>query len=111
VKYIATFLVFLWLTSCGGNSAPEGILSEDQLINVLLDIHMAEGYVSTFPIHYDSSRTLYPLLEKEIFDKHQVSDSVFKVSLEYFMRDAKRMDDMYARIIDSLSIKEKVGNQ
>lgn len=72
---------------------------------------MAEGYVSTFPIHYDSSRILYPLLEKEIFDKHQVSDSVFKVSLEYYMRDAKRMDDLYARIIDSLSIKEKVGNQ
>ncbi|UJP67167.1 DUF4296 domain-containing protein [Mongoliitalea daihaiensis] len=108
---MATFLVFLCLISCSKNSAPAGILSEDQLINVLLDIHMAEGYVTTFPIHYDSSRMLYPLLEKEVFAKHQVQDSVFKVSLEYYIRDAKQMDRIYARIIDSLSIKEKVGNQ
>lgn len=97
--------------SCGSRSTPAGILSEDQIVNVLIDIHLAEGYVTTFPIHFDSSRKLYPLLEKEVFVKHQVEDSVFKVSLEYYLRDAQKMDKIYARIIDSLSIKEKVGEQ
>ena len=111
MKHLFVILVFVFFCSCGRNSAPAGLLSEDQLINVLIDIHLAEGYVTTFPIHYDSSRMLYPLLEKEVFAKHQVEDSVFKSSLEFYMRDAKHMDKIYARIIDSLSIKEKVGDQ
>jgi hypothetical protein len=80
------------------------------MVEILVDIHMAEGLVSTFPIHYDSSRRLYPLFEKEVFKKHQVSDSVFTRSLEFYMRDAQKMDRMYARAIDSLHVIEKSGN-
>lgn len=81
------------------------------MVELLVDIHLAEGLVSTFPIHFDSSRVLYPLFEKEIFENHQVPDSVFRKSLEYYMRDAKIMDRLYARTLDSLHVIEKSGNQ
>lgn len=77
----------------------------------MIDIHLTEGLVSTFPIHYDSSRVLYPMFEKEVFKKHQLSDSVFLKSLEYYMRDARFMDRLYARTIDSLHVIEKEGNK
>ncbi len=99
------------LQSCSKNRLPEGILSEDKMVEVLVDIHLAEGLVSTFPIHYDSSRLLYPYFEMEVFKKHSVPDSVFKKSLEYYMRDVKTMDRMYARTIDSLHVIEKAINE
>ncbi len=112
VKNILILLtVALMLQSCNRQRLPEGILDEDTMVELLIDIHLAEGLVSTFPIHYDSSRILYPLFEKEVFKKHQVSDSVFRKSLEYYMRDTRVMDRLYARTIDSLHVVEKSGNQ
>jgi hypothetical protein len=108
---LISILLILSLFSCTGNKVPEGILDEDKMVSVLIDIHLAEGLVATFPIHYDSSRVLYPLFEKEVFAKHQIPDSVFINSLAYYMRDAKMMDRIYARTIDSLHVVEKAGDQ
>lgn len=99
--------MFLAFFSCGKERLPEGVLNEDKMVEIMIDIHLAEGLVSTFPIHYDSSRILYPMFEKEVFKKHQTPDSVFVKSLEHYMRDARKMDRLYARTIDSLHVIEK----
>jgi hypothetical protein len=106
-KLIIVLISIFILQSCSKNRLPEGILNEDKMVEILVDIHLAEGLVSTFPIHYDSSRVLYPYFEMEVFKKHSVPDSVFKKSLEYYMRDVIVMDRMYARTIDSLHVIEK----
>lgn len=100
----------IYLLGCGSNKVPEGVLNEDKMVEMLVDIHMLEGMVSSFPIHFDSSRILYPLMERDLFEKHQVPDSVFKRSLEFYMEDIRMMDRIYARTIDSLSVIEKRGN-
>ncbi|MFD2203614.1 DUF4296 domain-containing protein [Shivajiella indica] len=110
-KTLVFIFILLNLFSCGREKLPPGILDEDKMVEILIDIHLAEGLVSTFPIHYDSSRVLYPLFEKEVFRKHQIPDSVFRNSFEYYMKDTKIMDRMYARTIDSLHVVEKSGNK
>lgn len=99
------------LLSCGKKDSPGNLLNEDQMVSMLVDIHITEGFVSSFPIHYDSARVIYPYLENEVFTKHQISDTVFHQSLQYYMRDAKAMDRLYARTIDSLLVIEKSGKQ
>lgn len=79
------------------------------MVNVLIDIHLTEGVASALPIAYDSSQVLYKLLEKEVFIKHQVEDSVFTQSLRYYLQYPSIMDKMYAQIIDSLASKEIAG--
>jgi hypothetical protein len=108
-KTAVIFSILIILFSCESEKLPEGILDEDKMVEVLIDIHLAEGLVSTFPIHYDSSRILYPLFEKEVFKDHQIPDSVFRTSLEFYMKDTKTMDRIYARTIDSLHVIEKSG--
>jgi hypothetical protein len=109
-KLVLPLLYFLSLSSCGKSNAPEGVISEDKMVELMVDIHMAEGYVSSFPIHFDSSRKLYPLFETEVFRKHEIPDSVFLESLIYYMRDTRLMNRIYSRTIDSLSVREKFGN-
>jgi hypothetical protein len=46
------------------------------------------------------------LLEKDIFSKYRVTDSVFIESMEYYLEDAEKMDRIYARVIDSLVVLE-----
>jgi hypothetical protein len=106
------FLLLLLFAAfaCNEQKIPEDILSEDKMVEVLVDIHLAEGLVSSFPIHYDSSRVLYPYFENEVFLKHDIPDTVFRKSLEYYMRDIKIMDRIYARTIDSLHVVEKANN-
>jgi len=82
------------------------VLDEDLMVSVLVEIQLAEGKVSSLPISYDSSQVLYTLLERDIFSKHEVTDSVFKSSMEYYLEDAEKMDRIYARVIDSLVVLE-----
>ena len=76
------------------------------MVNVLIDIQLTEGVVSALPVSYDSSQVLYSLLEKDVFAKHGVTDSVFTQSMLYYLEDAGKMDRIYTRVIDSLVVRE-----
>ena len=76
------------------------------MVSILVDIQLTEGKVSSLPVTYDSSQVLYSLMEKDIFSKHGVTDSVFTKSMEYYLEDAEKMDWIYARVIDSLVVLE-----
>lgn len=104
--YLAFAFIFV-LVSCSEKDEPENILSEDQMVNILVDIHLAEGFVQSLSIPYDSSKVLYPILEKQIFEKHGIPDSVYIESLEYYLRDVSKMEYLYERTIDSLTVREK----
>ncbi len=80
------------------------------MVNVLVDIHMAEGIASSLPVSYDSSKKLYPMLEHEVYKKHEINDSIFRESLQFYLRDAGKMEELYSRVIDSLNVREKVGD-
>jgi ATP sulfurylase len=99
-------LLLLLSLACTSNSTPQGVLEEDLMVSILAEIQLAEGKVSSLPISYDSSQVLYNLLERDIFLKHGVTDSVFITSMEYYLEDAEKMDRMYARVIDSLVVLE-----
>ena len=108
MKRILLVLISLGiLVSCSQSTKKtEGLLTEDQMVAILLDVQLSEGIVSAIPVPYDSSQTLYALLEKEIFIKHGVSDSVFTANMKIYLEDALAMERIYARVIDSLVVKE-----
>lgn len=107
MKRIFAAVIFLGLMwACGQKSLPDGILSEDQMVKVLIDIQLTEGIVSALPIPYDSSQNLYSLMEKDVFLKHGVEDSVFTKSMLFYLEDAAKMDRIYGRVIDSLTVLE-----
>jgi tRNA(Phe) wybutosine-synthesizing methylase Tyw3 len=105
-RILILFLVVRFFASCTSESIPKGILSEGEMVKILVDIQLTEGMVSAMPIPYDSSQVLYSLMEKEVFIKHEVTDSVFTKSMLYYLEDAKKMDRIYARVIDSLMVRE-----
>lgn len=97
---------FLFLAACDAAKRPDELLSQDKMVEVLIDIHITEGLTSAMPVAYDSSKVLYKLLEKDVFIKHEVSDSVFTQSMLYYLRDPAEMEHIYSRVVDSLLVRE-----
>ncbi len=107
-RILALALVLIFHVGCSRDSPPSGILSEDEMVNVLIDIQLTEGIVSSLPVAYDSSRVLYSLMERDVFVKHAVEDSVFTQSMLYYLEDADKMNRIYTRIIDSLTVDQAI---
>lgn len=101
---LPVFLIFF--SGCDTESKPADLISEDKMVEVLVDIHLTEGTVSAMPIAYDSSLRLYKLLEKDLFLKHEVVDTVFEQNMIFYLSDPTVMDRIYSRVIDSLTVKE-----
>ncbi|MDF2158624.1 DUF4296 domain-containing protein [Algoriphagus sp. CAU 1675] len=109
-RLLAICTIFLVLVACDQEKEPVGLLSEEQMVAVLIDIHFTEGVASALPISYDSSQVLYSLMEKDVFLNHGVEDSVFTESMRYYLQFPKTMDRIYARVIDSLVVRESSGD-
>ncbi|MDG1276795.1 MAG: DUF4296 domain-containing protein [Algoriphagus sp.] len=109
-RFLLLSFFFLCLLGCDPEKLPEGILPEEKMVEVLIDIQLTEGIAGAMPISYDSSQVLYRLLEREVFLKHEVQDSVFTQSMVYYLQYPYKMDAIYARVVDSLSLKQASEN-
>ncbi|MFC5625323.1 DUF4296 domain-containing protein [Algoriphagus winogradskyi] len=109
------FLIFgffiLLIVGCVSETEPEDYLSQDKMVEVLIDIHSTETLVQEMPFSNDSLNALYKLLEKDVFLKHEVSDSVFTRSMLYYLHDVAEMERIYFRVFDSLDVRVKEIDQ
>jgi hypothetical protein len=106
VHYTCIGLVtVLILSACEGDKKPAGILSEPEMVRVLSEIYLAEEKAGTLGISYDSAAKLFPKFEAKVFEKTGVSDSIFRVSMEYYKSDPTALEHIYTALVDSLNLK------
>ncbi len=82
---------------------PENLVKEKQMIEMLVDIHMAEATFSKFRhdsiMKNNSSANFY----YSVLDKHQVPDSVFEKSFVYYASVPKDFEKMYRKVMNQLN--------
>lgn len=93
------------LTGCGGDERPEGVLSEKQMVNVMTELYLSEEKVNKLAIPYDSIKELFPMFSERAFRKAGVSDTVFRKSLDYYMSQPQKLENIYTILVDSLNLK------
>jgi hypothetical protein len=100
--------LFLLLTACTESpKPPPGTLDKDRMINILIDIHIAEAKAGGASLRsQDSATVYYKVLEGDVFKKHGVDSTTYYNSYRYYMRNIKEMDQIYAAVVDSLSLRE-----
>jgi hypothetical protein len=115
VKNVFWSLSGLFLLSLFGCSnkeeIPVGIVEPQRMIGILTDIHQLETEVASLKLTYDSSTALYKQQQQLLFDKHNVSDSVYTHSFEYYLEHVEMLDKIYAAVVDSLSLRRNMGNR
>jgi len=86
---------------------PENLIKEKQMIEILVDIHLAEATYTKF--RYDSimknnsSANFY----YSVLDKYEVADSVFEQSFIFYASIPKDFEKMYRKVMNELSQAEQ----
>ncbi len=109
-KYFLIVLIST-LASCGENNekAPEGVLSKEDMVRILIDVHITEAKVTQKGLPPDSAREAFHKSKEAILQKNHVKSEIFEESYNYYMSNLKGMDEIYSAVVDSLSLREARG--
>ena len=105
-----TFRIFLFLTfflifTCKNDTIDnKKYISKEKMVNILIDIHLIEEKVNQLNFSKDSSIVMFDMLEKEIFQKYNITDEDYRKSYSHYFFNPKELDDIYQSVIDSLNV-------
>lgn len=104
-KLLILSLIFI-LCACNSEEIepPENLISKEQMVGFLLDLHLAEAKINMLAVPRDSAKLLYKHYEKHLFDKHGIEDSAYYQSFQYYLNDLQAMDEIYGAVVDSLNV-------
>jgi len=108
VKVNFAFVILLFLfCACGSKNtvvpSSENIIPFKEMQLVLKDIHLADGLANREGDPNGTAEALTKEYYKAVFKKHNITDSVFYKSFQYYMYEAGMMDSMYNNIITDIS--------
>lgn len=89
---------------------PQGILDEKQMVNVLADLSVIDGYMSTL-LYTDSLRMQGKNYYSTVYKNHNTSKAVFDKSMRYYSTKPALLDSMYSEVNRKLEAKEKRLNK
>lgn len=106
-KKLFLLAVTLLVISCGkkDKDVPAGILSQEQMVDLLIDIRIAEGMVSTVSMAPDSASAIFRELEKRIFLEHGVDSASYVQSHNYYILNPELYLEVTDIVIDSLKAR------
>jgi hypothetical protein len=111
-KYITLFFsVLLFLTACSWSGTPNDVLSEDQMIPLLVDMHITDASLMNIPQAPD---TLYKYGYGRyaiVFDKYHTDSAQFRKSYKYYTTKPVVFADMYDKILKILQAKSDSLNK
>lgn len=105
IRIILFGMVILLLSACSKNKAPEGVLTEKEMVNVMTELYLAEEKANRLSIPSDSVRKIFPMFSARALEKAGVSDTVFRKSLNYYMDEPEKLENIYTILVDSLNLK------
>ena len=104
---LLAMILFLCISCSEGERNDKTILTQSQMVEALKEIYLAEAKINQRGLARDSSEREFEGLKEVVFEKINVSDSVFKRSFNYYMDHPKEMEMIYTALVDSLSLMEQ----
>ncbi|MBS1951171.1 MAG: hypothetical protein OJF59_003072 [Cytophagales bacterium] len=100
-------LFLIILISCQKKEPPRQVLTKEQFSALLVDIYLAEARVQSLPMNHDSLIKFYLPHEQKVLTTRGVSDSVLKNTYTYYYAHPKEFEEVYDRVIDTLTLREQ----
>lgn len=77
------------------------------MVELLQEIILTESKISKLSLPFDSSKGLYNLVEKEIFRRHDINDSIYEESMNWYYEHPDELMQIYEILVDTLMVMEK----
>ena len=109
MKKVFFVLAVILLFNCKQEEIkPDHLVSDDEMISMLIRLHMLEGEVNQLKISRDSSKLVFKYFENRLFEEKSLSDSLYLETWLYYAEHPKLMEEIYSAVLDSLSLKERL---
>lgn len=102
---VGSFFLFL-LLACSP-SLPSGILDEEEMTDVLVDFHLAQGMAEAKGEDIDAMRYKYV---QAVFRKHRITEAEFDSSMIYYSGHAEEFTQIYNNVVTRVRAQaERMG--
>ena len=98
----------LAVVSCTGDGKPEDLLDHESMVSYLIDLHLAEAEITNLRVDLDSASFLFSILEEDLLVKHEITETGFIDSYNYYLQHPDELQIIYATVVDSLSLKQSL---
>jgi len=105
-RLIIYFVFFISVISCNNNDKAKDLIPKNQVIDIVTDIHLAEGALKIYEIYPDSIQKKAPIYYATVYKKHHVNEKQFKDSYEYYYKNPAELEKMMDKVTEILSKKE-----
>ena len=106
-RLIPVFFSLIFLTACTQDKVPAGIMKPDEMVPVLLDMHLVEGYMGSSSLGEDSLKKVASGYYTLVYKKHRLSKEQFRKSLDYYSRRPELLDSIYSSILHELNTQSR----
>lgn len=106
-------LVLISAMACSGDKQskqPANLIVEDTMVNILIDIHVAQADVSMRNLPQDSADNLFLIKKMKVLQRYNADEARFKESYFYYLEHISQLENMYGRVVDSIGLKETQAN-
>jgi hypothetical protein len=104
---ITGFFIMSILSCSNKNDVPDGILSKEEMAQILTEFYLKEARVNNIHVSQDSSRKLMEYYRFKYAEQTGIPDSIVEASYQYYLSHPVALGEIYDRVIDSLALKEQ----
>jgi hypothetical protein len=92
---------------CQKEKRPAGVLSPKELTKVMMQLYLAEARANGQAMLRDSVIKYFKPAEQKLLASEGVSDSIMRITYQYYIERPEEFEKIYDSVIDSLSLLEQ----
>lgn len=100
-NFLYIVILFLSISACK-RGVPGDIIQPEKMSKVLADIHVIDGYISSFP-NADSARVVASSFYNGIYKKYEIDSAIYAKSMVYYNKNPQLMDQIYTTVVADLT--------
>ncbi len=94
----------LWSCESDEETLPEGVLPQEQMVGIIVDLHIAEAKLNEVKGAIEDRMLIFNAYANEIYEQHDTDSLQYKNSHDYYMQRLAIMKGIYQQVSDSLKV-------
>ena len=113
MKHLLFIIILFSICSCThiGDAKPADLIPQDQMIQILADVHVADALVEHKFGQQIPNLPLTNALYTRIYQNRHITAAQYKSSYKYYEMHPQLIDNIYTQVITELSKREAVMNK